>query len=83
MNMSHELRTPMNPVLGFTEMILDGIYGGVPEEIDGVMQEIDRSGRLLLDLIKDVLDLSKIEAGEMEALRESTEDLCHHRFLAH
>ena len=65
-NMSHELRTPMNAVLGFTEMILDGIYGDVPEEIYGVMTEIDRSGRLLLDLINDVLDLSKIEAGEME-----------------
>jgi len=65
-HMSHELRTPMNAVLGFTEMILDGIYGDVPEEIDGVMGEIDRSGRHLLELINDVLDLSKIEAGEME-----------------
>ena len=76
-HMSHELRTPMNAVLGFTEMILDGIYGDVPEEIDGVMKEIDRSGRHLLELINDVLDLSKIEAGEMELhTGECSPELC-------
>ena len=76
-NMSHELRTPMNSVLGFTEMILDGIYGDVPEEIEGVMGEIDRSGKHLLNLINDILDLSKIEAGEMELqVSECSPELC-------
>jgi GAF domain-containing protein len=64
-NMSHELRTPLNAVLGYTELILDGIYGEVPEKIRDVMTRIDRSGRHLLGLINDVLDLSKIEAGQL------------------
>ena len=65
-NMSHELRTPLNAVLGYTELVLDGIYGEVPEKIRDVMARIDKSGRHLLGLINDVLDLSKIEAGQLE-----------------
>jgi signal transduction histidine kinase len=64
-NMSHELRTPLNAVLGYTELILDSIYGEVPEKIRDVISRIDRSGRHLLGLINDVLDLSKIEAGQL------------------
>ncbi len=64
-NMSHELRTPLNAVLGYTELILDGIYGDVPPKIGDVMQRIQNSGRHLLGLINDVLDLSKIEAGQL------------------
>jgi signal transduction histidine kinase len=64
-NMSHELRTPLNAVLGYTELIGDGIYGEVPAKIRDVMTRIDRSGRHLLGLINDVLDLSKIEAGQL------------------
>jgi GAF domain-containing protein/two-component sensor histidine kinase len=64
-NMSHELRTPLNAVLGYTELILDSIYGEVPEKIRDVIGRIDRSGRHLLGLINDVLDLSKIEAGQL------------------
>jgi signal transduction histidine kinase len=64
-NMSHELRTPLNAVLGYTELILDGIYGEAPEKIRDVVKRIDRSGRHLLGLINDVLDLSKIEAGQL------------------
>jgi signal transduction histidine kinase len=64
-NMSHELRTPLNAVLGYTELVLDGIYGEVPEKIRDVMTRIDKSGRHLLGLINDVLDLSKIEAGQL------------------
>jgi signal transduction histidine kinase len=63
--MSHELRTPLNAVLGYTELIGDGIYGEVPAKIRDVMTRIDRSGRHLLGLINDVLDLSKIEAGQL------------------
>lgn len=62
-NMSHELRTPLNGILGLTEMILDKIYGEVPEKIRSALDDVQASGRHLLNLINDVLDLSKIEAG--------------------
>jgi signal transduction histidine kinase len=65
-NVSHELRTPMNAILGFNEMILDQVYGDIPEEMRRPLTDIQQSGRHLLRLINDVLDLSKIEAGRME-----------------
>ena len=64
-NMSHELRTPLNAILGYTELILDNIYGNVPEKIQEVLKRLEKSGRHLLSLINDVLDLSKIEAGQL------------------
>jgi PAS domain S-box-containing protein len=63
-NMSHELRTPLNAVLGFASLIREGIYGEVPARIDEVLGRIDVNGRLLLDLINDLLDLTRIESGE-------------------
>jgi signal transduction histidine kinase len=64
-NMSHELRTPLNAVLGYAELIQDGIYGEVPAKIQDVLERIQQNGRHLLGLINDVLDLSKIEAGQL------------------
>jgi signal transduction histidine kinase len=64
-NMSQELRTPLNAILGYTELILDQIYDAVPEKIGEVLDRVQKSGRHLLGLINDVLDLSKIEAGQL------------------
>jgi signal transduction histidine kinase len=64
-NMSHELRTPLNAILGYTELILDQIYGEVPEKIRDVLDRVQQSGRHLLSLINDVLDISKMEAGQL------------------
>ena len=64
-NMSHELRTPLNAILGYTELVLDAIYGEVPEKMRGVLERVQTNGKHLLGLINDVLDLSKIEAGQL------------------
>jgi len=69
-NMSHELRTPLNAVLGYTELISDGIYGEVPDKARAVLERIQSNGRHLLALINDVLDLSKIEAGQLKLALE-------------
>jgi signal transduction histidine kinase len=65
-SMSHELRTPLNAILGFTELILDDLYGEVPPALREPLADVQTNARHLLRLINDVLDLSKIEAGRME-----------------
>ncbi len=64
-NMSHELRTPLNAILGYTELIMDGIYGDAPDKMRSVLERVQTNGKHLLGLINDVLDLSKIEAGQL------------------
>lgn len=68
--MSHELRTPLNSVIGFTGVLLGGLLGELsPQQVEP-LRIVQRNGRHLLDLINDVLDLSKIEAGEIRFSRQ-------------
>jgi GAF domain-containing protein len=65
-NMSHELRTPLNAILGFSEVLAERMFGDVNEKQAEYLQDILSSGRHLLSLINDILDLSKVEAGRLE-----------------
>jgi GAF domain-containing protein len=65
-NMSHELRTPLTAIIGFSEVLSDKIFGELNEKQDEYMGDIVSSGRHLLSLINDILDLSKVEAGRMD-----------------
>src|SRR5204862_2162302 len=65
-NMSHELRTPLNAIIGFSEVLLERYFGEVNEKQDDYLKDIHSSGKHLLTLINDILDLSKVEAGRME-----------------
>jgi GAF domain-containing protein len=83
-NMSHELRTPLNAILGYTELIRDSVYGEPPDKMRDVLKRIESNGKHLLGLINDVLDLSKIEAGQLTlALADySLKDVVHGVFSA-
>src|SRR5207247_10540654 len=65
-NMSHELRTPLNAIIGFSEVLVERMFGEVNEKQEEYLNDILGSGRHLLSLINDILDLSKVEAGQME-----------------
>ena len=65
-NMSHELRTPLNAILGFSEVLAERMFGEVNEKQAEYLQDILSSGRHLLSLINDILDLAKVEAGRLE-----------------
>ncbi|MEZ5335683.1 MAG: ATP-binding protein [Methanolobus sp.] len=71
-NMSHELRTPLNSIIGFSDMLLLKTFGGINEKQERYLNNISNSGKHLLNLINDILDLSKIEAGMMNL---NTEDV--------
>jgi signal transduction histidine kinase len=64
-SMSHELRTPLNAVIGFSEVLLDRLFGEINERQAEYLRDIWNSGRHLLELLNDILDLSKVEAGQM------------------
>jgi signal transduction histidine kinase len=83
-NMSHELRTPLNAILGYTELILDSIYGDAPEKMRAVLERVQTNGKHLLGLINDVLDLSKIEAGQLvlSLADYSIQDMVHGVYVA-
>jgi DNA-binding response OmpR family regulator/anti-sigma regulatory factor (Ser/Thr protein kinase) len=72
-NMSHELRTPLNSIIGFSEVLRDGLLGEMPEQQRVFIGNIFSSGTHLLSLINDILDLSKVEAGKMMLDLESVE----------
>ncbi len=72
-NMSHELRTPLNAIIGFSEIIQSEAFGPCEERYRGYALDINRSGQHLLDLINDILDLSKIESGTDEIHEEQIE----------
>jgi signal transduction histidine kinase len=72
--MSHELRTPLNAIIGFSEVLAEGMFGEINDKQAEYLRDILESGRHLLSLINDILDLSKIEAGRME-LELTTFDL--------
>jgi PAS domain S-box-containing protein len=80
--MSHELRTPLNGVIGFSEFLIDGKAGSVTAKQKEYLTDVLNSGRHLLQLINDVLDLSKVEAGKMQLmpetflLQEAVEEVC-------
>jgi PAS domain S-box-containing protein len=73
-NMSHELRTPLNAIIGYSELLLEEAEeGGAGATLTGDLERINRAGRHLLNLISDILDISKIEAGRMDLSRENFE----------
>ncbi len=65
-NMSHELRTPMNAIIGYTDLLMDGVDGPINEDQEKSLRKVANNARHLLQLINDVLDISKIEAGKMK-----------------
>jgi len=75
---SHELRTPLNAILGMSEILLNKLYGEINEEQKDAIKVIDRNGNHLLQLINDIIDLTRIESGQMELRRKQTKinDLC-------
>jgi PAS domain S-box-containing protein len=77
-SMSHELRTPLNGILGVAEALAEGVYGPFDDRQAGALGRIDESGRHLLALINDILDVAKVEAGkiELELYPVSVADLC-------
>jgi signal transduction histidine kinase len=77
-NMSHELRTPLNSILGMTEILQEQIFGSINDKQLGALQTVENSSTHLLSLINDILDVSKIESGQvdLDLTATSIESLC-------
>ncbi|NMF57864.1 GAF domain-containing protein [Pseudanabaena yagii] len=77
-NMSHELRTPLNAILGITEGLIEEVFGSINQQQNNMLQTVEKSGNHLLELINDILDLSKIEAGKLilECTDTNVKQLC-------
>ena len=81
-HMSHELRTPLNGIIGFSEFLVDGKPGTINSKQKEYLEDILNSGKHLLQLVNDILDLAKLRAGKMElnperfSLREAIEEVC-------
>ena len=69
--MSHELRTPLNAVIGFSEVLLERMFGDLNDRQEEYLRDILSSGRHLLELLNEILDLSKVEAGRMDLQRST------------
>jgi signal transduction histidine kinase/ActR/RegA family two-component response regulator len=91
-SMSHELRTPLNAVLGFSEVLLERMFGDINERQEEYLRDIHGSGKHLLELLNEILDLSKVEAGRMDleyssfelrSLLEDTAAMVRERASAH
>ena len=74
-NMSHELRTPLNHIIGFTELVVDKKFGELNEAQEEYLGDVLQSGKHLLALINDILDLSKVEAGKQKLKRSTLDPL--------
>jgi signal transduction histidine kinase/FixJ family two-component response regulator len=72
-SMSHELRTPINAVLGYTSLLAEGVYGAMPPPQRAAVERVVASGRHLLQIVNDVLDLAKIDAGKLEIAPEAVD----------
>ncbi|MBD2187498.1 ATP-binding protein [Pseudanabaena mucicola] len=78
-NMSHELRTPLNAILGMNEGLQDGVFGAINEKQLKALQTVEKSANHLLSMINDILDVAKIESGQvtLDLALTSIEELCH------
>lgn len=69
--MSHELRTPLTAIIGFSELLLEGVMGGITEEQQDSLKEVLANGNNLLEMINNLLDLAKVDSGKMELIRHT------------
>ena len=72
-SLSHEIRTPINAVIGYNQLLADGVFGGLSDQQKQAVENVERSADHLLELINDILDISKLEAGKFEVVHQDTD----------